>query len=283
MKRRSFMNKNKNKTILLSIAFLFLIGMICLLFIASEDEAPRDGQVRIHSSASAMKGKSYTDVIKDFEESGFTNIKTEKVEDLIFGWLTKDGEVESVSIGGEVDYSSGEWVPFDTEVIIMYHTFPEEVDENANDGSNNLPDDAEEDTVLTVENCEALAKIFSNEYDSITCIEFAEKYRGKTIEFDGCIDYVVNSIVYNPLNGSSKEASDQHDILLSYGDYDADTQIGPTLRLKKVSNYALGLKLYDEWPNYLNEGSNVHIKVTVLSFDENTGIFDVSYESIEPR
>lgn len=277
------MNKNKNKTILLAIAFLFLIGMICLLFIASEDEAPRDGQVRIPSSASAMKGKSYTDVIKDFEESGFTNIKTEKVEDLIFGWLTKDGEVESVSIGGEVDYSSGEWVPFDTEVIITYHTFPEEVDENSNDGSNNLPDDAEEDTVLTVENCEDLVNIFSKQASYSLFTSFAEKYRGKTIEFDGSIDYVANSIVYNPFNGSSKEASDQHDILLSYGDYDADTQIGPTLRLKKVSNYALGLKLYDEWPNYLNEGSNVHIKVTVLSFDENTGIFDVSYESIEPR
>lgn len=80
--------------------------------------------MQIPSSPSHQEGKNFEDVVIEFQESGFTNIKTEPIEDLILGWLTEDGEVEEVSVGGSIDYSANEWVDSDTPVIIRYHTFP---------------------------------------------------------------------------------------------------------------------------------------------------------------
>ena len=60
--------------------------------------------------SSAMKGKNYKDVIEEFEKRGFNNIKTEKIDDLIVGWLKKEGEVKEVSVGGDVDYSADKWI-----------------------------------------------------------------------------------------------------------------------------------------------------------------------------
>ena len=60
-------------------------------------------------------------MIEDFEKHGFTNIKTEAIDDLIFGWLTEDGEVEKVTVDGDEDYSADTWVAADVEVVIYYH------------------------------------------------------------------------------------------------------------------------------------------------------------------
>lgn len=101
----------------------------CILVIAlagcGGDPSRHEGEAKTPSGSTVQKGKDYKEVIKDFEESGFKNIKTEKIEDLILGWLTKDGEVESVSVDGNEDYSPNVWYPNDVEVLITYHTFPE--------------------------------------------------------------------------------------------------------------------------------------------------------------
>ncbi|MBR0576822.1 hypothetical protein KCG48_10820 [Proteiniclasticum sp. BAD-10] len=107
-----------------TISIIVACIMIILVVGCSKDTTDRTGQVKTPSTSSAQEGNDYLEVIELFEKNGFTNIKVEKVEDLITGWLTKDGEVESVSIGGDVKYSEGEWFPMDIEVIISYHTFP---------------------------------------------------------------------------------------------------------------------------------------------------------------
>lgn len=83
-----------------------------------------EGEAKTPSGSSIQKGQDYQNVINDFKEQGFKNIKTEKLEDLITGWMTKDGEVESVSVDGNEDYSPDVWYPNDVEVVITYHTFP---------------------------------------------------------------------------------------------------------------------------------------------------------------
>lgn len=98
-----------------------------------------EGEAKTPACPSVQKGRDYQEVIDDFEEKGFKNVKTEKLEDLIAGWLTKDGEVEAVSVDGNTSYSQDVWYPNDVEVIITYHTF-----------------DEKEDEVLTVENNEDL-------------------------------------------------------------------------------------------------------------------------------
>lgn len=112
---------------------VLLVCICCLTLIACGESSDHAGEARTPSDSSAMEGRNYIEVVEEFEEEGFTNIKLEKIEDLIFGWLTEDGEVEDVSVGGDVEYSSDQWVPADTEVIIRYHTFPEkdtEVDQS---------------------------------------------------------------------------------------------------------------------------------------------------------
>lgn len=51
--------------------------------------------------------------------------------------MTKDGEVESVSVDGDKDYSPDVWYSNDVEVVITYHTFPSD-DEKTESSSSNL-------------------------------------------------------------------------------------------------------------------------------------------------
>ena len=74
--------------------------------------------------SSIQKGKDYQDIVNNFKEKGFKNIETEKLKDLITGWITKDGEVESVSVDGDKDYSPNVWYSNNVKVVITYHTFP---------------------------------------------------------------------------------------------------------------------------------------------------------------
>ena len=133
---------------------------------------------------------------------------------MITGWLIKEGEVKDVSVGGNIDYSPDKWLPSNTEVIIRYHAFPEDSSETSynsssditeNDGTENEPNNSQSENtdligaiegesddfdVLNVNNCPELSEILSMKAeidDKYTA--FALKYAGRTIEFDGRIDY----------------------------------------------------------------------------------------------
>ena len=68
------------------------------------------------------KGMQYADVVKQFEEKGFQNVKVEPIYDIITGWIKKDGEIESVSINGSKDFTVNTSYNVDAEVVINYHT-----------------------------------------------------------------------------------------------------------------------------------------------------------------
>lgn len=74
-------------------------------------------------------GKNYITVINDFQNSNFTDITYEEIDDLIFGWLTKDGEVEKVEINGSTEYTTEEsYNQSEAHVVIYFHTFPHKED-----------------------------------------------------------------------------------------------------------------------------------------------------------
>lgn len=109
-----------------ALAFFALVIFLVSYFILPTIEEPsHEGEARTPGGSSYHEGRDYKDVVSDFEDNGFTNIDTEKLEDLITGWITKDGEVESVSVDYDVDYTANEWYPNDVKVIITYHTFRE--------------------------------------------------------------------------------------------------------------------------------------------------------------
>ena len=116
------------------IVCAFLVCLLCVMLIACGDTDNHIGEAKTPSASSVMQGRNYQDVVETFEDRGFTNIQVEKIEDLIFGWLTEEGEVEKVSVGGNEEYAPDKWVPADTEVIIYYHTFPTD-EESATTGN----------------------------------------------------------------------------------------------------------------------------------------------------
>ncbi len=52
------------------------------------------------------------------------HIKTVVLDDLVTGWLTKDGEVKQVDINEKTDFSENTSFPKDSKIVITYHTFP---------------------------------------------------------------------------------------------------------------------------------------------------------------
>lgn len=122
---------------------LSLILAIVMLFslAACGTEDNHTGELQLPASSWEQTGKNYLDIVQVFEDAGFTNIKTEAIDDLVFGWLTKDGEIESISINGESSYSKGDWYPATSEIIITYHTFPSsstaETEEQTNSAEQN--------------------------------------------------------------------------------------------------------------------------------------------------
>ncbi|MEK4701945.1 DUF4839 domain-containing protein [Solibacillus sp. FSL R7-0668] len=254
-----------------------LIACIFVIALAGcgGDSNKHEGEAKTPSGSSIQEGRNYQDVINDFEEKGFTNIKTEKLEDLITGWITKDGEVEEVSVGGDVDYSPDTWVSANTEVIIKYHTFQKEETESVveSEVKDNSSAEKTEEEILTVDNNKELAEILSTKDESSPLFkEFAQKYAGRTIEFDGNTAYVNN-------HGNNKT---RFDYLIFAGDYSETTFSGPNFQFKDVNYYDLHLT-GDNIPDTFGIGLNIRIIATVEEYDENSGLFQLKPVSIKMR
>lgn len=67
------------------------------------------------------KRMNYNDIVSQFIGAGFVNIKTDVKYDLITGWITDDGAVESITINGSEDFDCYNEFRPDAEVIITYH------------------------------------------------------------------------------------------------------------------------------------------------------------------
>lgn len=254
------------------------IFMLCLVLIMvfsitgcgnSEDHV---GEAKTPSGSSVQKGKDYQSVVDTFEEKGFTNITLEKQADLVTGFLTKEGEVESVSVGGDVNYSPDKWYPNDVEVIITYHTFPDE-EKSEDDDSDTTSQEKVDEEILTVDNNSDLSQMLAAT-DIAIFNSFGEKYKDKTIEFDGCIVYVDNHGDYDT----------RYDILLSAGDYvDENTaNPGPVFKFEDVATYDLGIKdLY--LPQFVSPGNNIHVIAEVVEYNAAQDIFELDPVSITKR
>ena len=128
-------------------------------------------------------------------------------------------------------------------------------------------------SVLTVDNCEDLADLLSGGEDYEKSAKFAETYYGKTIQFEGSVDYIAFHGSYNT----------RYDILLSAGDYSEDHQIGPTLKFEDVNASDVGEDFSVSLEYKYPAGTNITIKAEVGKFNSNTGIFILEPISITER
>ena len=85
------------------------------------DYVPGPREIRIGVSQDDLEDEDYSEVKTQLEKRGFTNIKTEAVEDLLTGWWTREGSVDKVSVGGDTVFSEDSVYSSDVEIIIYYH------------------------------------------------------------------------------------------------------------------------------------------------------------------
>ncbi|MEE8886895.1 MAG: hypothetical protein SOI56_10120 [Eubacteriales bacterium] len=113
--------------VLISVSLIF--GIPFLFYIQDEvDEQNHinNNEIQVTCSARDLKKETYLEAEKDLKAAGFSNIELMKDEDLITGFITHDGDVESVSIAGDSDFVSGDWFSKNAAVRITYHTFKDD-------------------------------------------------------------------------------------------------------------------------------------------------------------
>lgn len=132
-------------------------------------------------------------------------------------------------------------------------------------------DEAEE--VLNVNNCEELAALLSlkDEFDP-SIAEFASKYQGRTIEFDGNVAYVSSHEGYNT----------RFDYLIYAGDYSESEVSGPSFQFEDVNYYDLHLE-GDNVPDTFDVGLNIHVVAKIEEYDSGTGLFKLTPVEISIR
>jgi hypothetical protein len=276
---------------------LFLCLMAAMISISACSAKQDPIELKVRKSSDVMARENYKKAISELKKTGFTNIKTKALDDLITGWLTKDGEIEKIEINGDTEFKANDSFPKDSKIIITYHTFPKrekhdikatdeksseksdikatdkKSSETAKQSTNDTPAKSNQG-ILTVKNNADLAAVLAvkNETDPIVG-EFAKKYAGKTIEFDGNIADMMP-------HGNYKT---RYDILIYPGDYSETTAIGPSFQFKDV-NVVYDLKLTgSNIPETIGRGQNLHITAVVEEYNENNGLFILKPISTEIR
>lgn len=220
------------------------------------------------SSSKEFEGNGYEEVVDDLTKAGFTNVEPKALDDLITGWITKEGSVETISVNGDSLFTTDDNFPKDAEIVVSYHSFKADPDKPSESATATASDtssvsaepsssqDAEKES-LTVANNRDLAALLSTGDPFDLGKEFVEKYEGRTIEFDGNIAKMGNHGTYNT----------RYDILIYAGDFN-DSR-GPSFQFNDV-NIVSDLNLTgSNIPDTIREGDNLHIIAKVAGY--NTG------------
>lgn len=201
--------------------------------------------------------------------------------------MKKEGEVEEVSIDGDASFTKGDSFPSDAKVVVRYHAFskqnpeesqkpespekppakenetqsPEKTDNNK--AATDTPAESATQENLTIENNPELKVLLSLKDPGDPSIPaFAEKYKGRNIEFDA-------SICYMAPHGNFKY---YFDFLICPGDYNPDSQVGPQFKIEN-KNVTRGLRITGNAPEYVNKGDNIRLVAEVLEFNPNSQLF----------
>lgn len=223
-----------------------------------------EDEVAMTKSASSFTYENYKDVQEELSKLGFTNISTEVLYDIEIGF-TEEGEVESVSIGGNKEFDKGDIFKKDSAVVITYHM-------RKDDPNNPNREDGEENQAehLTAENCPELATILATKDPGDPSISsFASKYYGQVIEFDGC----VNNLQHH------ESFKTRWDVLLGAGDFNPNSALGPNFHLTDVNFYDMNVSGGDS----IATGTNVHVVAEVGDYDANSQLFELDIISMQIR
>lgn len=80
-------------------------------------------KITLNKNSSEFIGEKYWLVGEELEKKGFTNYEFRRANDLITGWLKKEGTVKSISINGKKKFKGINEYYYDDQIVIVVHTF----------------------------------------------------------------------------------------------------------------------------------------------------------------
>lgn len=107
-----------------SLIFLLVLLLNSSALADQEQQIVPLNEITVPANSSDFKGENYEDVVRELSDAGFVNVCSIAMSDMVFGLLTKEGQVETVSINGTTEYKKDVAFPSDAEIIIRYHSFP---------------------------------------------------------------------------------------------------------------------------------------------------------------
>ncbi len=131
MKYKEALKNDLKKTTFFTV-FCILIVSLLIANRLNNDKDSDTKQVEVVATVVApgtsegYSGSNYEDVLCEFTNAGFTNIRAEGEEDLVLGIFNTDGDVDYVMVDGDYGYSTTTEYDPSVEVIIKYHSYPVE-------------------------------------------------------------------------------------------------------------------------------------------------------------
>lgn len=123
--------------------------------------------------------------------------------------------------------------------------------------------------ILTPDNCAWLKEMLANKADLDDSYgDFARKYAGQAIEFDGHIADCAKHGNYNT----------RFDYLVLAGDYNQESVTGPYFKFENVNYYDLNTDI-----DTVSVGLNVKITAQVVRYDTTSGLFYLKPVSVKSR
>ena len=116
-KQQQYQDRKKAlKTISVLALLLLLAGIVVWM-----SSLPKRDELRVPSNESSFHGTDYQIVFRQFLDTGFTDIETVSLDDLLYGTAHDVGSVTQVSIDGKTGF--GRYANFkeDAKVVITYH------------------------------------------------------------------------------------------------------------------------------------------------------------------
>ncbi|MBG6213736.1 hypothetical protein RCH23_001381 [Cryobacterium sp. CAN_C3] len=240
------------------------LGVALMLSVAgcSREKPLTADQARMPASSDDFIDEDFQDVADSLTGAGFTNVETKAMGDLIAGWLSSPGEVEEVEIGGVASFDKASVFERGVSIVVSYHSFPEDDEdqpaESAAPSAEPSVSPSADAEIMTVENNADLAAFLAiTDNCSDVNSDFAAKYEGRIIEFDGNISAMQHHGDYDT----------RYDFLLAPGDYSETKIVGPSFQFRDVNaTYDLHLT-GSNGKDTIGVGDQIRITAEVDFFD----------------
>ncbi len=114
----------KKMIALTTVVILALFTLVGCETIQDMDEAiNQPAEIAMPASSDELEGQHYRDVVEALQNVGFDNVEARRMDDLITGWVNKEGTVDSISVNGKMSFDDGQLFPENAEIVVKYHSF----------------------------------------------------------------------------------------------------------------------------------------------------------------